>query len=165
MNIDGWKKFKISDIFEVKKTKNIVAEEAMSNIGNDICYVTRTEFNNGVKHFVIKNFDNIEKSNSITIGGEGANVYYQPFDYVTGNNITKIYNKKLTENSGLFIVTLLNLEKYKYSYNRAFNKTFVEHTIILLPAKDNEPDWEYMENYIKKLREREIERVLNLLNN
>ena len=59
----------------------------------------------------------------------------------------------------------MNLEKYRYIYNRAFNKNCIENTKIKLPVdKEGNPNWVYMENYIKQLKERERERVLNLLN-
>jgi hypothetical protein len=45
----------------------------------------------------------------------------------------------------------LNKEKYRYSYGRAWNMTNVKDTIIKLPLKNNHPDWEYMENYIKNI--------------
>lgn len=153
----NWKEFKLGNIFKIEKSKNIIGEIAEESRGNDIPYITRTEYDNGVKFFVkSEDFLKKEKGNCITIGGEGANVYYQPNDFISGNNINKLYSDKLNENTALFIVSLINLEKYRYSYNRAFNKKCIENTIIKLPSDSNgNPDWEYMENYIKSLRERE----------
>lgn len=158
LDTKNWKWFKIGDLFEVEKSKNITFETAEESLGNEIPYITRTENNNGVNFFVIKNDFDVEKGNCITIGGEGANVFYQPLDFISGNNITKIYHSELNEDNGLFITSILNLEKYRYSYNRAFNKTCVENTKIKLPIDSyNKPDWKYMENYIKELRKKERE--------
>ncbi|MDE6429174.1 MAG: restriction endonuclease subunit S [Malacoplasma sp.] len=159
IDTSNWKEFKLGNIFKIEKSKNIVNEVAEESKGNDLPYITRTEFNNGVKFFVnSEDFLKKEKGNCITIGGEGANVYYQSTNFISGNNINKLYSDKLNENTALFIVSIINLEKYRYSYNRAFNKKCIENTIIKLPV-DNEgnPDWKYMENYIKSLRERERE--------
>lgn len=160
-NVDtsSWLFFKISDIFNVEKSKNYTIEQVMEMEGNDIPYITRTDNNNGVKVFVDrKQIHKLEKGNCIIIGGEGATVFYQPQDFISGNNITKIYNKNLNENNALFIVSILKLEKYRYSYSRAFNKLCVQNTLIKLPAKDlKTPDWEFMENYIKDIKERERE--------
>ena len=164
IEMDNWKYFKITDIFKVEKAKNVVDEIASEEApGFDVPYITRTEYNNGCKYFCNKSDFVLEKGNCITIGGEGANVYYQPFDFISGNNITKIYSKFMNENSGLFIVSILKNEKYRYSYNRAFNKKCVENTLIKLPAKDDQPDWEWMEKYIKTLKAHERERVVKLL--
>ena len=158
INHKEWKYFKIKDVFKVEKSKNIVNEIALENIGGKVPYITRTEYNNGIMFFVNNLNFKLENGNCITIGGEGANCFYQPNDFISGNNITKIYNSKLNEENGIFIVTLLNLEKYRYSYNRAFNKNNVENTMIKLPIDDNcNPDWKFMENYIKSLKERERE--------
>jgi hypothetical protein len=51
---------------------------------------------------------------------------------------------------GIFICTILNLESYRYSYGRAWNKNNVEQTIIKLPSKNGNPDWEYMQDFIKE---------------
>ena len=157
LDINNWKFFNLKDLFEIEKSKNIILEIAEEFKGKDIPYITRTEYDNGTKFFVEKKyFFNIEKGNCITIGGEGANVYYQPFDFISGNNINKLYSKHLNENNALFIVTLLSMEKYRYSYNRSFNKNCILKSKIKLPADQNgQPDWKYMEEYIKTLRERE----------
>ena len=156
LDINNWKFFNLKDLFEIEKSKNIILEIAEEFKGKDIPYITRTEYDNGTNFFVEKKYFNIEKGNCITIGGEGANVYYQPFDFISGNNINKLYSKHLNENNALFIVTLLSMEKYRYSYNRPFNKNCILKSKIKLPVDQNEqPDWKYMEEYIKVLRERE----------
>lgn len=151
-----WKIFKISEIFEVEKSKNITKEAAEEFLGNTAPYVTRSEFNNGIAFYVNAKKFSLEKGNCITIGGEGACVFYQPYKFISGNNINKLYSKFLDENNALFIVTILNLEKYRYSYNRAFNQACIKETKIKLPVNvKGQPDWNWMSEYIKKLRERE----------
>ena len=56
----------------------------------------------------------------------------------------------------MFLKTIISCSKYKYDYGRKFNQDRIRETILLLPAKLNsknkyEPDWQYMENYIKSL--------------
>lgn len=154
-----WSKFKLENVFKVLKSKNVNSENAKDAGIGKTPYVTRSEFNNGVNFLINSNDFELNKGNCLTIGGEGAIVFYQPDDFVSGNNITKIYHKKLNENIGLFLVTLLKLEKSRYSYNRAYNKKNIEETIIKLPVTfSGEIDWQYMEDYVKALRERERER-------
>lgn len=64
----------------------------------------------------------IQKGNSITIGGESATAFYQPADFITGNNITvlRLQKEKLNPYLGLLFVTLFNKESYRYNYGRAF---------------------------------------------
>ncbi|RIM32350.1 hypothetical protein BUY22_16545, partial [Staphylococcus cohnii] len=54
--------------------------------------------------------------------------------------------------TGLFISTLLDLERPKYSFGRSWTGNNLDETIIKLPiTKQGEPDWIYMEEYIKGL--------------
>ena len=70
---------------------------------------------------------------------------------------------------GMFIVSILQKEQYKYSYGRAFLMERISDTIIKLPVQHNTdgtifiddkhkyseegyvPDWHFMEDYIKSL--------------
>ena len=57
------------------------------------------------------------------------------------------------KNICLFIVSLLNKERFRYNYGRAFNKDIIANTELLLPVVPNTdtPDWQFMEEYIKSL--------------
>ena len=52
----------------------------------------------------------------------------------------------------MFIVTLLSLEKPKYSYGRVLDEDRLSNTLIKLPSDiKGQPDWQFMEEYIKSL--------------
>lgn len=52
---------------------------------------------------------------------------------------------------GLYVCAILRLEKYRYCYGRKWTLELMNNTKIKLPTRKGEPDWSYMENYIKKL--------------
>ena len=123
---------------------------------NSIPYVTRTEPNNSVECF-IKNTKElkIEKGNAIVVGDTTATVSYQLQPFVAGDHIVVIYADWLNQWTGLYITCLLNKERYKYCYGRAYVVDSIKSTSIYLPSKldDNNqyiPDWQYMENIIKE---------------
>ncbi|PWZ71642.1 hypothetical protein DD880_13450, partial [Staphylococcus pseudintermedius] len=71
------------------------------------------------------------------------------------------YNPNINKYSALFLVTILDLEREKYSFGRKY-RTRIPKTKIKLPVKKNQrgeyikdknnryiPDWEYMEEFIK----------------
>ena len=95
----------------------------------------------------------IEKANAITIGDTTSTCFYQDADFITGDHIVVIRaDKWLNRYTALFILSILNRERLKYSYGRAFLIERIKGTTIKLPAGDNgAPDWKYMENYIKTL--------------
>ena len=123
------------------------------NNSNSIAYVTRTETNNGCKDFVInEDFDNIEEGNAITIGDTTATINYQDDEFICGDHMVILRSPHFNHYIGLFITALLNKERFRYNYGRAFNKGIIENTKLKLPVtKDNKPDWKFMEDYIKSL--------------
>mgnify|MGYP004677470091 FL=1 len=101
----------------------------------------------------------ISKGNRIVFicDGQGAVGYnnYMDRDFIATVNLVMGYNDNLNKYNGLFLVSLLDLERPKFSFGRKRKKTLA-NTEIKLPAKLNskneyEPDWQYMEDYIKSL--------------
>ena len=56
----------------------------------------------------------------------------------------------------MFLITLIHREKYRFNYGRKWDKELMESSLIKLPAvkiapNKYEPDWQFMEDYIKSL--------------
>lgn len=156
MNTKIWKWFCISDLFD-KPYKGLAysAQDLMTcdfNHKNAIRYVTRTDTNNGLKGYVVnENFSNIENGNAITIGDTTSTIYYQAKEFICGDHIVILRSKFLNEIRGLFITSLLNKERYRYNYGRAFKKELIRSTKIKLPIDEEcNPDWQWIEDYVKK---------------
>lgn len=116
-------------------------------------FVSRTDTNNAIDCYV-KDDDSFqkEKGNCIIIGDTTSTIYYQPDDFLAGDHIVVCRSKWINKYTALFIKTLLDKERYRYSYGRAFKKDFINNTVLALPVdKYNNPDWKYMEEYIKSL--------------
>ena len=165
MNLsDNWKKIRFGNLFEEKeiyKAKAYSKEEleiARFPSNNTISYVTRTEPNNSVEAFVVnENLEHIEPGNALVVGDTTATVSYQKYPFVAGDHIVVIRPKWLNEYNGLFFETILNKERFRYSYGRAFVKDLIKNTILCIPYKDNnEPDFEKMESIIKSLHYKPI---------
>jgi len=149
VNTFNWDWIKLSDFFEINRSENINCND-LNDFG-DIPYITRTKLNNGVEKKVDASEYTLNQGNVIIIGGESAKAFYQSKAFVTGNNITILKSNKLNKYNALFITTILNKETFKYSYGRAFNTKNIRNTLIKLPIKNGEPDWDYMECYIKSI--------------
>lgn len=51
-----------------------------------------------------------------------------------------------------FVATVIRQEKYRFSYGRIMSKEAVRNTVIRLPqTPDGEPDWKWMEDYMRSL--------------
>ena len=157
LNTAKWLEFKFGDLLDdiYKSKANVEADIEASETKKEfyIPYISRTNENNGCKCYAsIDSVIGIEKGNAIIIGDTTSTIFYQKDDFVTGDHIIVCRAKWINRYTALFIKTILEKERYKYSYGRAFNMDLVENTIIKLPV-DNEqkPDWKFMEDYIKQL--------------
>ena len=151
LNTEEWGEFRIGDLFEVKIAKS-------SDIGNledgNVKFIGRSEENNGVQGLVTVAQEKITIGKCITVAMVGTNVaLWQNDDFTCSQNIATLRNKQLNSISALFVATVLNIDmKYKYSYGRTISKEKLSDTIIKLPATiTGEPDWYWMENYMKSL--------------
>ncbi len=65
-----------------------------------------------------------------------------------------LYTNKFDLNKyiGFYICSLLRMNKYKYTYGRVLSGDRIKLERIILPVAENgNPDWQFMENYIKSL--------------
>ena len=157
LNTKDWKWFQISDFcdkpYKAKAYNANELEECYANHEHSILYVTRTDVNNGCKGFVInENFSDIEDGNAITIGDTTSTIFYQKQRFICGDHMVVLRSKHFNIYTGLFITTLLNKERFRYNYGRAFTMDILEQTRIKLPVTPSgDPDWQFMEDYIKSL--------------
>ena len=148
--------YKIKDLFEdiyrsepYVKSDLIVSEQPQPGF---ISFISRTGENNGCDCFALKDKDmSIESGNAITIGDTTSTIFYQPVDFITGDHIIICRSEWLDQYTALFVVTLLNAEKYRFSYGRAFKIDILKETEISLPTKDDMPDWGLIREYVKSL--------------
>ena len=158
-----WKEFKVSDIFEKVDIKKY--SKTPDDAGK-IPFVSSTSLNNGVSCFV--SAENIFRFPCLTVSTNGDNfdTFYHVEPIAISSDVEILYNKNLKREHYLFIATLLRLEKKKYAYGRKAKNNAVFDTIIKLPVDQNgNPDWQYMDDYIKGLwaRERDINELAQSL--
>ncbi len=158
-----WGEFKIEDMFSIKIGKNVDGNKVNKN-GGKIPYVTRKETNNGLDGFI--NYDSSYLNKDfpvITIGNETAQPLVQKYSFFTGTkvNILKHVNN-ISVHCYEFISKMLEMHKVKYSYSFTANSTRLKKQKIMLPInQDNQPDYEYMENYMKKLEYTKLKQYLD----
>ena len=159
LKMSEWKDFRFGDLISsIYKAKAINKDDLTeTDIGVDsIRYITRTSENNGCELLAVRSelpMNIVEKGNAISIGDTTATCFYQDEDFITGDHIVVVRaDEWLNKYTGLFIVAMLQGEQYKYSYGRAFLMDRIKETVIKLPVDtDGNPDWQFMENYIKAL--------------
>lgn len=151
LNTKEWQWFNLSKIFSIKRGTRLTKPDR--EIGN-IPLVTAGCENNGVSEF-ISNEEQTRYKNAITIDMFGFSCYRE-YIFCCDDNILVLQNEKLNHFSGLFISSIISKDQYKCAYGRQYRqKTFVAHKIklpaILNAQGEYEPDWQWMEDYIKGL--------------
>ena len=128
---------KLSNLFEIKYGVNfelINLEEMPSFSDDSVCFVSRTESNNGVSAFVKKQ-DGVTPipAGTLTVaaGGSVLSTFLQPYSYYSGRDLYFLTPKKnMTERELIYYSICLRRNKYKYNYGRQANKTLKD---ILVP--------------------------------
>ena len=155
LNISEWKEFALTDIFTSLDTGKI-SNASDLDMGDDLPYLGAKKDNNGVMQMCIDIPNKRSKGNCVVMicDGEGSVglANYMDSDFLGTVNLMLGYNEKyLNAYTGLFLATVLCQERPKYSFGRKW-KTHIPETIIKLPVNsDGNPDWQFMENYIKAL--------------
>lgn len=150
LDIDKWKKFEIIDLFKIQGSKTISLLELAEYGKGKYPYITAKTTNNGVEGFY--NFY-LEKGEILVFEGAFLGYCtYQAFSFTGSSDIKKLTPKfKMNKYIAMFLVIILNLEQYRYNYSRKCNLGRMKKTSIKLPSKNGNPDFRYMENYIKSL--------------
>lgn len=165
LNTTKWKNFEVGKLFpkvKVKKLSSVPESYGMCK------FISSTSSNNGVASMVS---EKTIKGNCITVStnGDCFDAFYQEDPIVISSDVEVLYSDFLNQKIGIFICTILKLEKYKWSYGRKPKDDKVFNTIIKLPVLQNElgvpvidnnkkysdegfiPDFKYMEKYISEL--------------
>lgn len=130
--------------------------------GFGLNYITRSKFNNGIKCKVEK-YDKfvINQAGTISFGAENANFFYQKEEYITGNKMYYLDTQCLSEYSAMFLQSVLE-ETFSnnFSFSDGLIPTRIYNEVILLPATPSgDPDWAYMEQYMKEMEEKAKKRL------
>lgn len=163
MNPKEWKPWSIEQLFgtdNIQPTKGTTTNELID--GSDIPYISAKKEINGLEKLVSnETTEFISKGNCIIFiqlgAGSAGFTTYQDDSFIGmyGKTICA-YHEKLNVYNGIFLETIFDKERPKYSFGRSWTGNRLLNTTIKLPAikKDNgtyEPDWDYMEKYIKSL--------------
>lgn len=151
LDTSNWKEFEINQLFDVTGTRTTKIDDLIETGIGSKPYVTTQATNNGVRGFYNSS---TELGNVITIDSAVLGfTSYQADNFSASDHVEKLIPKfALNKYIGLFISTVVNRERYRYSYGRKFNQVKIKNTVIRLPATvDGAPDWIFMENFIKQL--------------
>lgn len=150
LNTSNWQRFKLEELFELKKGKRLTKANM---IEGDLPFIGAIDSNNGYRQFIGQK--SIHTGNTITVNYNGsvAEAFYQPNPFWASDDVNVLYPKfEMNQYNALFIASLLKNEKYRFNYGRKWHLERMKVSEIKLPVdNDNKPDFKFMENFIKTL--------------
>lgn len=161
LNEVKWGEFKITDIFDVKNTHNILSNEIVENSGN-VPYLCASAEKNGVSTYISYNDDLIDKGNCIFIGGKTFVVTYQENDFFSNDShnlaLYLKFSEKRKKDVQIFIASCITRSVgYKYSWGNSISHKKIQNDYVFLPiTPENKIDFDFMEAFIRELEEERI---------
>ncbi len=152
LDVRGWKNFGISNLFDIFTGGDKPSQ--YQKTGYIVNSVENLTTNNGIKEKIKFDSNKIyENFISVVSIGEGGRAFYQQEKSAIFTRVKAMMPKfELNVYRALFLVPIINLERIRYSYGRVVDADRLCNTQIKLPATpQGEPDWRFMENYIKSL--------------
>lgn len=159
-----WEEFPIKEIFsEIQRGKRLRKEDHISGKNP---YISSSSLKNGVDNYIC-NEENVRIfQDCLTLANSGSvgTCFYQPFKFVASDHVTKLENNDFNKYIYLFISTILCRLSDKYSFNREINNKRLEKEKIILPVDDSgNPDYLFMENYMKQIEAEQINKYLEFI--
>jgi len=152
INLDTskWKSFEITSLFTIKGSKTTPLLDLVEYGKGKFPFVTTQATNNGIEGF----YDFYSEDGNILTADSAVLGYcsYQALPFSASDHVEKLVPKfKMNKYIAMFLVTIFNIEQYRYNYGRKCSQTRMKEISVKLPSKNGKPDFEYMEDYIKSL--------------
>jgi len=148
---NNWKSFPLGQLFQIQKgTRLTKADMKPGNIN----FIGASAFNNGVT-CKIGNTEKLHPANTITVtyNGSVGQVFYQTQEYWASDDVNVLYPSfKLTQPIALFLIPIIKQAGKQYEFIDKWKLEVMQKDEILLPSKGNEPDWDYMTEYMSSVK-------------
>lgn len=167
-----WCPFAMTDLFErfvggKGKGRNHLTEVTEGGIP----YIGATNRNNGVLCFVQSQDDLtalIQPGNCIGFirNGDGSAGYaiYKSTPFISTSDVMYGYARWINKWTGLFFVTAQDQIKSKYSHGHKRSPERLKQDKVMLPVNElGNPDWQFMEDYIREREAIQVERCREFL--
>lgn len=166
-----WKAFNLisDEMFYIDEVKTFKSTALVEKNGL-LDIVGATSKNNGNVGFLPKQYaDYLTKGNCICLikTGQGSvgDAVYKNGSFVPSNNVCVIRSSWLNKYNGMFIVAEINKQADRYSYGYIRNNPRIRKEQLMLPTTDSgQPDYNYMEQYIKAIMFRKYKNYLEYQN-
>lgn len=151
LDVKSWSDFSLGSLFEVRRGRNVLRREMMP--GNTP-YVSALSWNNGVSAAI--DVEPEHEAGCITVASNGNGVgcaFYQPEAFVASGDVSILVSQERPSAfAALFVCTIIYNERYRWNYGRKWVTSRLRESVIKLPATSTgDPDWNWMDRYVRSL--------------
>lgn len=162
IDVSGWGEFRIEDIFDVIKGTRLTKADMRDGT---IKFVGSSAMNNGETHRIANN-EKLHPANTITVcyNGSVGETFYQDEIFWASDDVNVLYPKfDMTKLMAMFICPIIKSVGQKYAFIDKWKQEDMKNEIIRLPiTSTGEPDWQYMEDYMRKIMDKSEQIISNL---
>ncbi len=148
-----WRAFCIEDIFNISSGKRLIKDDMKPGVTP---FIGATDSGNGITHYISNRNTSLDKNVlGVNYNGNGVTIgFYHPYECLFTDDVKRFHLKNHEDNRYvlLFFKTIILQQKSKYNYAYKFNEQRMRRQYIMVPVNDTgEPDYSYMEQYIKNI--------------
>lgn len=164
IDTSAWKEFRVGDLFDMSLSKDDI--QPKSTVEGGIPLISSGKTNNGIVAYIQDDKATIQKADTITVDMFGKAFYQANSYYCVSHGRVNILTPKfdINEYIGLFVASVIEkVSNEKYEFNSMCTGKKLAEDIVSLPAtSDGQPDWDYMESYMKAVMEESEKSLENL---
>lgn len=160
-----WKPFILEKIFRIESGKRL---ESYNMTDGRRPFIGATDNGNGITNYVSNINDSLDKNVlGVNYNGNGMAIsFYHPYECIFTDDVKRFHLIEAKDNKYvlLFFKVIILQQKPKYNYGYKFNGNRMKRQIILIPVcKSGEPDYKFMEQYMKELEQQKKVEYCNYL--
>lgn len=152
IDTSDWEWLHVVNLFDVEVGSAPSIREAQDNPG-DTPYVSSTGLNNGVACYTALEPKYPANTMSLNKDGSVGLAFYRDEPYVASSHVMILKPREdfLTKARALFLIPLIELNKFKYSFGRAISLDRIKTDKLKLPFKNGEIDWQWVDEFMDEL--------------
>lgn len=151
LEVPSWQPFMMGQLFDIRKGRRLTKADMVAGITP---FIGASDASNGLTARIGQAPIHDGGTISLSYNGSVAEAFYQSEPYWATDDVNVLYPRgfSLTAASGLFLCTVIRREKFRFNYGRKWHLERMREAVIRLPAtKAVEPDWQFMEYYMRTL--------------
>lgn len=169
LNNRDWAPFKISDLFQPARG----TEKDMTSLQvGDVPLISARNCDNGVKAFVSIPNERLHRGHAITLNNDGDGgaglAYYQPMEFALDTHVTDLRPRdsigNLSRYAMQFVAASISKQRTLFGHGRSISLKRLNLLRVMLPIDESSnPDWQFMEDYIREREAIQVQRCREFL--